>query len=297
MTWGADGESGTPAVADRCYRHPHREALIRCTRCDRPICPECMRPAAVGFHCPDDVALANERVRAPRTVVGATLRQSPPYVTFGLLAANVIIYVITAYQSVRGFTHVDSFLAGSLFDRWQLVPQVVHDRDQYYRLLTAAFLHVSLLHVGSNMLALFFIGPALESVLGRWRFAATYLLSALGGSTAIYAFGDVHTPVVGASGAIFGLFGACLVLARKMRIDLQWLIGILVLNFVLTFSIAGISKLGHLGGFVVGVLCGLAIGGLPKSQGRLSTRVQAGGLAAIGLLCLAVVVWRTATFS
>ena len=114
------------------------------------------------------------------------------------------------------------------------------------------------------MLALFFVGPPLERLLGRWRFLAVYLISALGGSAAIYAFGAVRLPVVGASGAIFGLFAACLVLVRRLGLDLQWLVGIIVLNFVFTFSIPGITKLGHIGGFVAACLAALAIGGLPQ---------------------------------
>ena len=93
VSGGGFGEQPGP-VATTCYRHPNREALIRCTRCDRPICPDCMRPASVGFHCPDDVAMAAKTVRQPRTTVGATLRNSPPYVTGALIAINVVIYLI-----------------------------------------------------------------------------------------------------------------------------------------------------------------------------------------------------------
>src|SRR5581483_12302848 len=116
------------------------------------------------------------------------------------------------------------------------------------------------------MITLLFVGPALERLLGWWRFLAVYLLSALGGSAAIYAFGSALGTTVGASGAIFGLFGACLVLVRRLGLDAQWLIGLIVLNFVLTFSIQNISRLGHIGGFVTGVLAGLAIGGLPSTR-------------------------------
>jgi membrane associated rhomboid family serine protease len=281
--------------APRCYRHPNRETLIRCTRCDRPICPDCMRPASVGFHCPDDVGLANKTVRQPRTAVGARLLQSPPFVTWGLIAANVIIYLITASQSVKGVMQPGDG-SSKLFVDWQLFPRSIHDHDQYYRLLTSAFLHVSLLHLASNMLALFIIGPLLERLLGRWRFALVYLLGALGGSAAVYAWGQVSTAEVGASGAVFGLFAAALVLVRKLGLDAQWLIGIIVLNFVFTFSIHNISKLAHVGGFIVGALATLAIGGLPQVRERISLRVQLGGLTGVAVLILAVIVGRTATF-
>lgn len=284
------------AVPARCYRHPNREAGVRCTRCDRPICPECMRPAAVGFHCPDDVNLARKTMRAPRTAVGANAwRTSVPYVTASLIAANVVIYLITASQSVGGVSQAGDG-SSKLFRAWQLVPETVHLDGGYYRLLTAAFLHVSLLHIASNMLALGIIGPPLERLLGPWRFTAVYLLAALGGSAAVYALGQTQTPEVGASGAIFGLFAASLVLVRRLGLDLQWLVGIIVLNFVLTFSIHNISKLGHIGGFVTGALAAVAIGGLPQLRQRLSTSTQVAGLAGLGALIVVVVLARSATF-
>jgi membrane associated rhomboid family serine protease len=284
-------------VVAHCYRHPHREALIRCTRCDRPICPDCMRPASVGFHCPDDVDRASRSMRPARTSVGARLLQSPPYVTGTLIALNVIGYVVTGLApgaTLRNPTTPRS--PDALFNKWQLLPFYVKTDHRYYELITSAFLHVSLLHIASNMITLAFVGPALERLLGWWRFAAVYLLSALGGSAAIYAFGSEIGTTVGASGAIFGLFGACLVLVRRLGLDLQWLVGIIVINFILTFSIQNISKLGHIGGFVTGVLAGVAIGGLPSMRNRLSTPVQAGGLAGVLVLVMLVIGLRTATW-
>jgi membrane associated rhomboid family serine protease len=176
------------------------------------------------------------------------------------------------------------------------VPVLVHSNHDYYRLLTSAFLHVSLLHIASNMIALIFVGPALERLLGPWRFAAVYLLGALGGSAAVYAFGQVYTAEVGASGAIFGLFAAALVLVRRLPFDPQWLVGIVVLNFVLTFSIHNISKLGHIGGFVAGGLAALAIAGLPGQRNRVGTNTQLAGLAGVAAVVVAIVALRTATF-
>jgi membrane associated rhomboid family serine protease len=284
-------------VISHCYRHPNREALVRCTRCDRPICPDCMRPASVGFHCPDDVEQGVRSIRPARTSVGATLLQSPPYVTISLIALNIIGYVATglaAGATLRNPTTPRSPTA--LFYRWQLQPLAVHDRHRYYELITAAFLHVSPLHIASNLLTLAFIGPPLERLLGRWRFGAVYLLSALGGSAAIYAFGSDIGTTVGASGAIFGLFGACLVLVRRLGLDAQWLAGIVVINFVLTFSIQNISRLGHIGGFVTGLLAGAAIGGLPAMRGRVPTRVQLAGLGGLLVVVALVIVVRTATW-
>jgi membrane associated rhomboid family serine protease len=252
-----------------------------------------MRPASVGFHCPDDVSLARKTVRHPRTVVGGQLRHVA-YVTWSLVAANVIIYVITAQQAVGGFDQAGDG-SSKLFRDWQLVPVEVHS-GSYYELITSAFLHVSLLHIGSNMLALAIIGPPLERLLGTWRFTAIYFLAALAGSAAVYAWGQPITPEVGASGAIFGLFAAAVVLARKLGLDMQWLIGVIVLNFVLTFSVHNISKLGHIGGFVGGGLAAIAIAGLPHARQRLNTSQQLSGLAALALMIVAVVALRTATF-
>lgn len=276
-----------------CYRHPNREATIRCTRCDRPICTECMRPASVGFHCPDDVAAAAAAMPRTRTSVGAYLRDSPPFTAAALVVANVAVYLVTVTQSSRGLTHIT---ARGLFAKWQLQPLQVHHAGEYYRLLTSAFLHISLLHIASNMLALIVIGPPLERLIGWWRFLALYLLCALGGSVAVYVWGEQLIAVAGASGAIFGLFGASIVMVRRLGLDLQWLLAIVALNFFLTFSVTGISKLGHLGGFAVGLLCGLAIGGLPSSRSALPLRYQVGGLAAVAVLLVVLVSARSATF-
>lgn len=276
-----------------CYRHPSRETLIRCIRCDRPICPDCMHPAAVGFHCPEDVAQGKRTVRAQRTSVGALIRRSPPWVTGVLIAVNVAVYLYTGAKSDTGMSHP---AASHLFGQWALIPHYVKFDEDYYRLLTSAFLHLSPLHIASNMFALFIVGPPLERLLGPVRFGVVYLLGALGGSATVYAFGVDIQAVAGASGAIFGLFGACLVLVRKLGLDAQWLVGTIVLNFVLTFSISGISKLGHIGGFVAGVLAASAIGGLPNYPLRIPNRVQAAGLGGVALLVAVVVGTRTLTW-
>ena len=281
-------------IGTHCYRHPNREALVRCTRCDRPICPDCMRPASVGFHCPDDVALARKSTRPQRTSVGAVLRESPPYVTAVLIAANLAVYVITGLQSNAGLGHpANDIRPHDLFYNWQLLPIAVHDDHSYYRLITSMFLHVSVLHIASNMIALFFVGPALERLLGPWRFLSLYLLSGFGGSVAIYLFGSPGLPVAGASGAIFGLFGACLVLVRRLGLDLQWLVAIIVINFVFTFSVADVSKLGHVGGFVTGCVAAFAIGGLPQQHTKVPMRLQVGGMTALLVALLVAVAVRT----
>jgi membrane associated rhomboid family serine protease len=250
-----------------------------------------MREAPVGFHCPDDAGVERRRYRPPRTAVGAVVRSSTPWVTWTLIAANVAIYVVTGLQSRGGIN--DPAAGSTLFYDLVLVPDVVDADHHYWTLLTATFLHLNLLHLGANMLSLYFVGPALEGVLGRWRFVALYLVAGLGGSAAVYAFGS--GAVAGASGAIFGLLGACLVMVRKIGLDLQWLVAIIVLNFVFTFSVAGISRLGHLGGFITGALLGLALAGPPNRRRVVPSGIQVAGIAAVLAAVLLVVVGRIAT--
>lgn len=286
-------QSGVPVPEPlpRCYRHPMRETGVRCVRCNRPICPECMRPASVGFQCPDDVKLGQASQRAPRTVLGASMRMQVPLVTWGLVGLNVAAYVATAIGSVRGWNQNHT---SPLFQSWVLVPYKVGHFGQYGRLITAAFLHYGLLHIFMNMLALLLIGPFLERMLGPWRFGAVYLLSALGSSVFVYAFDSPLVATAGASGAIYGLFACALFLMRDLHLNPQWLIGTIVLNFVFTLSVPGVSKLGHIGGFIVGGVATAAIAGLPWDRRRLPARIQAAGLTGILVVLIAGIAWRTA---
>jgi len=290
---------GLPAAEPTCYRHPNRPTLVRCVRCNRPICPECMRPASVGFQCPDDAREGRASQRAPRTSVGAKIAStwSSPYATYTLVALNLLVYFVTGAQAKSltnpGGTTFSGFASG-LFGDWVLWPYAVAHDHAYYRLLTSAFLHLSPVHIVANMFTLVIIGPPLERMLGRWRFGAVYLLAALGGGVAVYLFDTNIT--AGASGAIYGLFGAALVLSRKLGLDLNWLVGTIVLNFVFTFSVSGISKLGHIGGFIVGVLATLAIAGWPSHPHRLPAKAQVSGLVVLFVALAVATVVRTNTF-
>lgn len=276
-----------------CYRHPDRLTGVRCIRCNRPICPECQRPASVGFQCPEDVRAGAASVRRGRTVVGAVVNSGPPYVSWALIALNVVVYLITALAP--GGNLVDN-TGSQLFRDWELAPVLVGLDHDYVRLLSSAFLHYGPLHILLNMYALYIVGPALETVLGRWRFVALYLLGALGGSVAILLFGAVNVPVVGASGAIFGLFAAALVLSRTVGFNTRALLITVGINFVFTFSVPGISKLAHLGGFVFGAIAALALLGW-RLQGRpVNARLlqlQLASLAGLLVVLLALTVWRT----
>jgi membrane associated rhomboid family serine protease len=277
-----------------CYRHPDRLTGVRCVRCDRPICPECQRQASVGFQCPDDVRAGAATIRQGRTVVGAPARTHAPYITWALIAINVLIYLLTGLGS--GSSLIDNTHT-QLFQDWELVPNVVGFQHDYLRLVTAAFLHLGPLHIFLNMFALATIGPPLERVMGWWRYLAVYLLSALGGSVAILLFGDVRQPVVGASGAIFGLFAAALVLSRLVGFNTRALAITIGINFVFTFSVPGISKLGHIGGFVLGGLASLALLGWSLNTRKPLTtglrNIQLASLAGLLAVLVALALWRT----
>jgi membrane associated rhomboid family serine protease len=231
-------------------------------------------------------------VRQGRTVVGAAVQAGAPVVSWTLIAVNVLVYVATAASP--GGTIGDNRHSKLFFDLI-LQPYLVGHDHEYQRMITAAFLHIGPLHLIINMIALYMLGPALEHVLGWWRFAAVYLLSALGGSVAILLFGEVAGPVAGASGAIYGLFAAALVLSRVVGFDTRSLMIWIGLNFIITFSVPGISKLGHIGGFVIGGLATLALLGWTLERRPLRDRtvsMQAAGLAGLLVLLLAASVWR-----
>lgn len=270
-----------------------RETGVRCIRCDRPICPECMRPASVGFQCPDDASAGARSIRRARTVVGAPV-QATSYVTWTLVALNVVVYFAAVVNSTSG--NVNNPTSSRLFRDWDLVPYLVAHGPQFNRLITAAFLHLNMTHLVLNMVALGFVGPFVERALGWWRYLVVYLLGALGGSVLVYAGDDHLNAVAGASGAIFGLFAAALVLARRLELDIRSLLATIAVNFVFTFSVPGISVQGHVGGFIVGAAASLAVVGWPLKPGRVPLWLQAAGLSAITMVLVVAIAVRTITY-
>ena len=242
-----------------CYRHPDRQSFVLCQRCLRTICPECQTQAAVGVICPECLAdqqkaqtpaqrKAERRWARPRAVAVADSR---PLVTYAIIAVTAVAWLIGLIPGVG-----DIVQNALLFWGPSLYPELTGTFEPW-RLLTAALVHSGFWHIGLNMLALWMIGRSLEPLLGRGRFLTLYLLRALGGSVAV-ALLSFTTPVVGASGAIFGLFGALIVIGRHIGANIGGIAIILAVNLAIGF-IPGfnVSWQAHVGGLVVGALVGL----------------------------------------
>ncbi|WP_085098223.1 rhomboid family intramembrane serine protease [Mycobacterium paraense] len=265
----------SPAEAPSCYRHPGRQTYLRCNRCERYICADCMRSAAVGHQCVECVQEGAKTIRQPRTRFGGRERSGTPVVTYALIAVNVLVFIV-------------QMAVGNLEKQLSLWPPAVAD-GQLYRLVTSAFLHYGATHLLLNMWALYVVGPPLESWLGRLRFGALYALSGLGGSVLVYLL-TTNSATAGASGAIFGLFGATFVVGKRLALDVRWVVAVIVLNLVFTFVAPAISWQGHLGGLVTGAVVAAAYVYPPKEARNL---IQAAASALVLGVLVALVWWRT----
>lgn len=222
-----------------CYRHPDREAYVRCQRCERFICPACQVEASVGFLCPDDAGGTPQQVNRQRSRM---MRGARPQATIALIVINVFFWLLEI--SPFGQT-VQAYL--------QLLPAAVPIAP--WQLITGAFLHdpSSPLHLLFNMYSLYIFGQVLEGLLGRWRFVALYMISLFAGSIAVLWFGEAMIPTVGASGAIYGLMGAYFVVLRSLGQNSGQLLGLIAINLVFTFiNINSISWQAHVGGLIGG---------------------------------------------
>lgn len=258
-----------------CYRHPDRATALRCSRCGHYICTDCVRDAAVGQHCVDCAQAGGASMRRTNPLVRVI--NDTPVATYGLIALSVLAFLgqLSSEQLVSEFV---------------LDPVAVAD-GQTYRLLTSAFLHYGAMHLLLNMWALYVVGPQLEGTLGRVRYLALYLFSALGGSVAVYLLSPLDTATAGASGAIFGLFGATVILGRRLNIDVGWIAALIVINLVFTFTMPRISWQGHVGGLITGVLIA-GVYAYPPVAYRARLQAAA-GLVLLGLF-VALICWRTA---
>ncbi|GAA3813396.1 rhomboid family intramembrane serine protease [Streptomyces phyllanthi] len=296
-------ESPSEPAVTTCYRHPKVESRVRCTRCDRYICPDCMREAAVGHQCVECVREGARSVRQARTAFGGRITTAP-VVTYVLIALNVLVYLgeLVSPEIVDRFSVLGAVLRGP--DGGHYVWQDAYPsgfepagvvNGEWYRLLTGAFLHMpptqgtfGILHIVMNMVALWNVGRVVEAQLGRSRYLALYLLSALGGSVLVLLLAP-ETSTVGASGAIFGVSAAYYVLARRLGADLravnQFMAGLLLW---LVLSAAFTSWQGHLGGLLTGSAVALAFAYAPRG-GRRALVQAAVCLALLALLLLLAV--------
>ena len=262
-----------------CPRHPDRETYLACTRCGQPACPQCLVPAAVGFHCVD--CLTTQTRPQGRTIIGARSTGGKPLVTKVILFAAIAAFI--AQQALPDFTR-QFWLIGLAYDPPTLVGVAV---GEWWRLLTVGFLHGGYVHIAFNMYALWLLGPNLEQIYGHRRFAAIYGLALIGGSTASFLFNAPNTPAVGASGAIFGLFGATIVVARRLGRDASGIYSILAINAVIGFVVPNIDWRAHAGGLVIGALAAWLL------DGRRPRPMQFVGPALVLAGLVAAVAWRT----
>jgi membrane associated rhomboid family serine protease len=279
-----------------CYRHLDRETYISCQRCGRPICPDCMTAASVGFQCPECIRAGRAQAPQARTSFGGRLNDGSSIVTIALIAINVVFFIIA--NATGGGN-------GSFVAHMALIPDADFPRQgiegvaqgSYWQLITSTFLHVQVLHIAMNMIGLWIFGTFLEQQLGRWRYLSLYLLTGLAGSVCVYLLTPAFVPgqgisiSLGASGSIFGLFGAALLVLLRQRRDVTQLLVLLALNLAITFTVSGVSWQAHVGGLASGLLLGAGLAYAPRQQ---RTLIHATSMAAMFVLCIALVVLRTA---
>jgi membrane associated rhomboid family serine protease len=254
-----------------CYRHPDRRAGVHCQRCDRLICPDCMRQASVGFHCPECTKQGKQKVVRGAAAFGMATR---PIVTQVLIGMNVAVFAAGMLNGGSLDSSGELSVKGALYG-----PSVAN--GEWYRIITSGFLHAGPIHIAFNMYALYLLGSMLEGALGAARFAALYVTSLIAGSLGVLILAP-SAPTVGASGAVFGIMGAA-VLAQRMRgIDpfASGLGSLLVINLIFTFAIPGISIGGHIGGLIGGFIAGYLLLDLGP---RLTRSIPAQTAACLGL--------------
>ncbi|MEV7953730.1 rhomboid family intramembrane serine protease [Streptomyces sp. NPDC088141] len=279
-----------------CYRHPGRGTHIRCTRCDRPICPECMVNASVGFQCPDCVRQGSgtghgPAANTPRTVAGGSITADPRLITKILLSINVAVFIVVY---VKGSLLQDLTLFGRANLYYGGPPEGVAE-GQWYRLVTSMFLHQEVWHIAFNMLGLWWLGGPLEAALGRARYLALYMLSGLAGGALTYWLSAPNQGSLGASGAIFGLLGATAVLMRRLNYDMRPVFVLLAVNLVITFNPwGGIAWQAHVGGLIAGTLIAIGMVHAPRERRAL---VQYGTCALVLAAVVVIVLARTAALT
>lgn len=275
-----------PASQPACVRHPDRPTGVRCARCERPSCPECLREAAVGFQCVDCVGRGARTTDPGRTVLGvpADKRTDKPLIVPALIVINTAVFVATVIESGSLMGNAGA----ALFQNSSLYPLAVAS-GEWWRLVTTGFLHFGPLHLLFNMWALWVMGKDLEMAMGRARFLTIYLVSLLGGSTAAFLLAGLRSDTAGASGAVFGLMGGLAVVLLRLRQSPRPVLTLIAVNIALSIVIPGISLVGHIGGMITGAAVTAVIVYAPRER---QTMWQAGGVAGIVLLLLVIMVAR-----
>jgi membrane associated rhomboid family serine protease len=257
-----------------CYRHPKRQSFVLCQRCGRTICADCQTQAAVGVQCPECVREGRKSTaKTPlRTQASRAFRPSSgaPVVTYSIIAICAIVFVL---QWVGGSAVTNQLAFGQ------------HVLTEPWRVLTAAVAHGSILHLLFNMYALFLMGSVLEPALGRGRFIMLFVLTALGGCVAVLLIAPGAT-VIGASGAVFGMFGAFFIIQRRLGGNATQIMVVIAINLVLSFIIPGISWEGHVGGLIVGAALGAI---LSRTRGPRMARLQAILISAVAVVLVAAI--------
>jgi len=288
---GDQPEQGAPSQIPTCYRHPGRETYVSCVRCGRYACPDCMRSASVGQQCVDCIGQGAQSTRQARTAFGGR-PASGAVVTWTLVAINVAIFLVTW---VRPGIVNDLEMLGYASYPFGGPPHGVA-AGEWYRLITSAFVApgaglsgLGIVDIVFNMWVLIFVGPALEGFLGRMRFLAVYLLSALGGAVMYYYLAPRYQFAAGASGAIYGLFGAWFVVARRLRLDSRGIVMLIAINLALSFWLHNIiAWQDHIGGLLTGALLTAAYAYAPrKNQAVLQALAT---IAALAVLVVAVLI-------
>jgi membrane associated rhomboid family serine protease len=264
-------------AGNTCYRHPDRQSFVLCQRCGRTVCPACQTQAAVGVHCPECVNEA--RASAPRTKSRArtAFRSSSgqPVVTYSLIGVTVLVFLAQLLSGNAVTREITYYPYATIVEPW--------------RMITSIFAHASFFHLLFNMFSLYIFGPALEQMLGRARFAALYFLAGFGGSVAVLLLSPA-SGVLGASGAIFGLMGAFLVIQRSVSQVNRGLLVIIGLNLVAPFILGGnVSWQAHVGGLVVGGLVALIY---TKTRNRRQKVLQILLLGAVAVALIAIILVR-----
>jgi len=282
-------------VERTCYRHPDRATGLSCSECGRPICTECMTMAPVGIRCPDHSGKPQGVQRMTRGIQRASFEGTGAKATKALIAINVAVYLaeLLTGGGVNG-TGSTIYVKGVLFGPFL-------EQGEWWRLMTAAFLHYGPLHLILNMVALYWFGSLLEERIGSGRFLLVYLVSGLAGSAGALLWPNgFSAPTVGASGAIFGILGAGLVLERQRDYVFGGsALGVILINFVFTFSISGISKGGHIGGLIGGIVCALGFTRFGRGHAAYGRPGLLGvvTIVLVGVVSIAIAYWRVKSYS